>query len=185
MDSQLPPSNSSTISESDGVTYQAIHRGRDSISTVNSEGRRRPSEKYTKEEPVATSTGVNVARAEAEFAELNKELSRTSNLERRLSRTQSRQSRKNQVAADVEKGRPESDISSDEPFDLEAVLRGNRDEEEAAGIKSKRIGVVWDGLTVSGIGGVKNYVKVSTPPAQFHVVVVLMSAPCLACCSRS
>ena len=63
---------------------------------------------------------------------------------------------------DIEKGADGSSISSDEAFDLEKTLRGNRDEEEAAGIKSKRIGVAWDGLTVSGIGGVKNYVKVSS-----------------------
>jgi ATP-binding cassette subfamily G (WHITE) protein 2 (SNQ2) len=61
---------------------------------------------------------------------------------------------------DIEKTAIEGSESSDEPFDLEATLRGGRDEEEAAGIKSKRIGVMWDGLTVSGIGGVKNYVKV-------------------------
>jgi ATP-binding cassette subfamily G (WHITE) protein 2 (SNQ2) len=66
------------------------------------------------------------------------------------------------TVTDVEKtGIASSDASSEEPFDLEKTLRGGREEEEAAGIKSKRIGVVWDNLTVSGIGGVKNYVKVS------------------------
>lgn len=95
--------------------------------------------------------GVNVQRAEAEFAELSKELSRASNASRRLSHVQSRQSRKGQAIPDVEKGGlADSDAPADEPFDLEKTLRGSRDEEEAAGIKSKRIGVVWDGLTVSG-----------------------------------
>ncbi|KAF1847990.1 ABC transporter CDR4 [Cucurbitaria berberidis CBS 394.84] len=104
--------------------------------------------------------GVDVQRAEAEFAELNKELSRTSH-SRRLSRVQSKQSRKDHaVGNDVEKGGMDGSLaSSDEPFDLEKTLRGDRDEEEAAGIKSKRIGVVWEDLTVSGIGGVKNFVK--------------------------
>jgi ATP-binding cassette subfamily G (WHITE) protein 2 (SNQ2) len=96
--------------------------------------------------------GVDIQRAEAEFAELSKELSRASNASRRLSRVQSKQSRKGQAVADVEKDAVEGSVSSDEPFDLEATLRGGKDEEEAAGIKSKRIGVVWDGLTVSGIG---------------------------------
>lgn len=89
----------------------------------------------------------------APFAELNKELSRTSH----ISRVQSRQSRKGATHTDVEKA--EDETSSEEQFDLETVLRGNRDEEESAGIKSKRIGVVFEDLTVSGIGGVKNYVK--------------------------
>lgn len=69
-----------------------------------------------------------------------------------MSRVQSKQSRKGDVVTDVEKATVEGSESSDEPFDLEATLRGGKDEEEAAGIKSKRIGVVWDGLTVSGIG---------------------------------
>jgi hypothetical protein len=74
-----------------------------------------------------------------------------------LSRTQSGQ--KGNVDGDVEKA-PESETSDEELFDLETTLRGNKGLEEEAGIKSKRIGVVWENLTVSGIGGVKNYVKV-------------------------
>jgi ATP-binding cassette subfamily G (WHITE) protein 2 (SNQ2) len=169
MDTKTPP-NDSLRNEAGRPTYEAIHsdrnhqgRDRDSISTVaTNEDLGHSSEKYNEKSVVETGNGVNISRAEAEFAQLNKELSRTSNISRKLSRTQSRQSHKNQTIADVEKGQDESETSSDEPFDLESVLRGNRNEEEAAGIKSKRIGVVWDGLTVSGIGGVKNYVKVST-----------------------
>ncbi|KAF2021330.1 hypothetical protein BU24DRAFT_19386 [Aaosphaeria arxii CBS 175.79] len=169
----VPLNNSTDREEPSGPTYEAIHpehpsttdagahhqRNRASISTVSSSdltAGEAHSEKRT--DAAYVKGGVNVARAEAEFAELNRELSRTSNLSRRISRVQSRQSHKNTASQDVEKA-PASDDSSDEPFDLQAVLRGNRDEEEAAGIKSKRIGVVWDGLTVSGIGGVKNYVK--------------------------
>jgi ATP-binding cassette, subfamily G (WHITE), member 2, SNQ2 len=149
--------------ETEGPTFEAIHperppvrRNRDSISTVSSEPRPAGDpDKWSEKGVSNVSGGVNVKRAEADFAELNRELSRTSNLSRKISRVQSR---KNDVLPDVEKA-PASDDSSDEPFDLESALRGNRDEEEAAGIKSKRIGVVWEGLTVSGIGGVKNYVK--------------------------
>ncbi|KAF2791825.1 hypothetical protein K505DRAFT_351045 [Melanomma pulvis-pyrius CBS 109.77] len=167
MATKSPPSNSSTREDSDGgVTYEAIHtdrvhreRDRDSISTVTSNDHHAQSERYNEKGPVRTTSGVDVQRAEAEFAELSKEFSRSSHIERKLSRTQSRRSHKGQTITDVEKGHDESDISSEEPFDLEKVLRGNRDEEESAGIKSKHIGVVWDGLTVSGIGGVKNYVK--------------------------
>lgn len=169
MATKSPSSNSSTREDSDGVTYEAIHsdrahreRDRDSISTVTSNDHHAQSEKYNEKGVVRTTSGVDVQRAEAEFAELSKEFSRSSNIERKLSRTQSRRSHKGQTITDVEKGHDESEVSSEEPFDLETVLRGNRDEEESAGIKSKHIGVVWDGLTVSGIGGVKNYVKVST-----------------------
>lgn len=100
--------------------------------------------------------GVNVERAEAEFAELCKELSHASHASQKLAKIQSWQS-KGGATADVEKA-DECD-SSIEPFDLESTLRGTKAEEEAAGIKAKRIGVYWDRLTVSGIGGVKNYVK--------------------------
>ncbi len=95
--------------------------------------------------------GVNIQRAEADFAELSKQLTRTSNISRQISRVQSHQSRKNDELKDVEKGGLDgSEISTHEPFDLEKTLRGSRDEEEAAGIKSKHIGVVWEDLTVSG-----------------------------------
>lgn len=162
------PLNHSTLREdTEGKTYEAIHperphvqRNRDSISTVASGDDARYAEKHHEKGVSNVGGGVNIQRAEADFAELSKELSRTSQLSRKISRVQSRQSRKNEAIADVEKA-PESEASSDEPFDLESVLRGNREEEAAAGIKSKRIGVIWENLTVSGIGGVKNYVKVS------------------------
>ncbi|EUC36941.1 hypothetical protein COCCADRAFT_86946 [Bipolaris zeicola 26-R-13] len=140
----------------DGPTFEAIHTNNHDNASINTpsvddttaRNSPKPDEKDNK-------YGVDVHRAEADFAQLSKELSRTSNISRRMSRVQSKHSRKDQVA-DVEKAGSES---SDEPFDLEATLRGARDEEERSGIKSKRIGVIWDGLTVSGIGGVRNYVK--------------------------
>ncbi|XP_014559723.1 hypothetical protein COCVIDRAFT_23948 [Bipolaris victoriae FI3] len=140
----------------DGPTFEAIHTNHHDNASINTpsvddttaRNSPKPDEKDNK-------YGVDVHRAEADFAQLSKELSRTSNISRRMSRVQSKHSRKDQVA-DVEKAGSES---SDEPFDLEATLRGARDEEERSGIKSKRIGVIWDGLTVSGIGGVRNYVK--------------------------
>jgi hypothetical protein len=138
-----PPGHSAPIRhETEATTYEAIHTD--------------PSHTQRDDASVRTASvgnakgGIEVQRAEAAFAELSKELSRTSNASRRLSRVPSR---KNHTATDVEKDAATgSDHSSDEPFDLASTLRGSRDEEEAAGIKSKRIGVVWDGLTVSGIG---------------------------------
>ncbi|RDI85073.1 hypothetical protein Vi05172_g5060 [Venturia inaequalis] len=111
---------------------------------------------------IQSPTSVNVSSAEAQFAELSKELSRNSHKDR-LSRQQSHQSRRTiSKNVDQEKTIGLSDSASSdssEPFDLEAILRGNKREDEAAGIKTKKIGVVWEGLSVSGIGGVKNYVK--------------------------
>ena len=108
-----------------------------------------------------TQSGVDVEKAQAEFADLQKELSTSS---RRFSRQQSRrQSTKSTTgnAKDVEKAISSTDDSaSDEQWDLEATLRGNQDADREAGIRTKKIGVIWDDLTVRGIGGVKNFVKV-------------------------
>ncbi|KAJ4993546.1 ABC transporter [Stagonosporopsis vannaccii] len=160
----IPLNHSTAREETEGTTYEAIHPDRhhikhdDDSSTYHDTAR---SSEYVNEKGSGDEVkgGIAVQRAEAEFAQLSKELSRTSQISRRMSRVQSHHSHKNQAVTDIEKGVDGSSISSEEQFDLEKTLRGNRDEEEAAGIKSKRIGVVWDGLTVSGIGGVKNYVK--------------------------
>jgi ATP-binding cassette, subfamily G (WHITE), member 2, SNQ2 len=167
--SNVPLNHSTAREETEGRTYEAIHPDRHHIKSDNESARtasvyddttRHP--EYVDEKGGEVKGGIAVQRAEAEFAQLSKELSRTSGISRRMSRVQSHHSRKDQTATDIEKGIDGSSVSSEEAFDLEKTLRGNRDEEEAAGIKSKRIGVAWDGLTVSGIGGVKNYVKVST-----------------------
>lgn len=169
--SNVPLNHSTAREETEGKTYEAIHPDRHHINHDNESAETRSvyddtarNSEYVNEKGAdEVKGGIAVQRAEAEFAQLSKELSRTSEVSRRMSRVQSHRSHKNQTATDIEKGVDGSSVSSDsEPFDLEKTLRGNRDEEEAAGIKSKRIGVVWDGLTVSGIGGVKNYVKVSS-----------------------
>lgn len=160
----VPLNHSTAREETEGKTYEAIHPDRHHIqhnseSPASDDDAR--SSGYANEKGAdVVKGGINVQRAEAEFAQLSRELSRTSEISRRMSRIQSHRSHKNQTTTDIEKGVDGSSISSDGQFDLEKTLRGNRDEEEAAGIKSKRIGVVWDGLTVSGVGGVKNYVKV-------------------------
>lgn len=102
-------------------------------------------------------TGVSVERAEADFAELQRELTGMS----RASRRQSRHSHREET--DVEKAEaddesPGSD-SSGEIFDLETVLRTGLAAEQEAGIKPKHIGVYWDELTVKGIGGMENFVQ--------------------------
>ena len=109
--------------------------------------------------------GVSVADAEAEFAELSRHFSQVSAKNRRNSRTSlgSGQKRFSRISSfrdkDIEKD-PASDTDSGEPtWDLEQTLRGTKDEVDAAGIKSKYIGVLWDHLSVRGVGGVKNIVK--------------------------
>jgi len=109
---------------------------------------------------VSIGSGVDVRRAEAEFAELNRELSHHSRITRQASQLQEPKSRIDIEKGGLGRGTSVSPTTSDEEqFDLEATLRGNKNEDEKAGIKSKRIGVVWDNLTVKGIGGTKNYVK--------------------------
>lgn len=96
-------------------------------------------------------TGISVQQAEADFADLQRELSRMSRASRRQSR------------GDFEKGELETGLTPSEEtfeqFDLEAALRGNLDAEREAGIRPKHIGVYWDGLTVKGMGGETNFVK--------------------------
>ncbi|PKS05034.1 hypothetical protein jhhlp_008400 [Lomentospora prolificans] len=98
-------------------------------------------------------TGVSIKRAEADFAQLQRELSRISRAESAVTKRRT---------TDVEKGgAPPSSITDEslEPFDLEATLRGGLDAEREAGIRPKHIGVYWDGLTVKGIAGQNNYVS--------------------------
>jgi ATP-binding cassette subfamily G (WHITE) protein 2 (SNQ2) len=85
-------------------------------------------------------------------------LSGISQHSRHLSRTQSRQSKKGFGEKDVERA-TSSEETEEEPFDLESTLRGNQAAEVESGIRPKHIGVVWENLTVSGTGGVTNFVR--------------------------
>jgi len=102
-----------------------------------------------------TISGVDVEQAERDFADLSKQFSKE---HRHMSRVNSRASH-GKTANDIEKAISSSDTSRAD-WSLEDVLRGNREAELNAGIKSKHIGVVWEGLTVRGLGGVKIFVKV-------------------------
>lgn len=124
-----------------------------STATVDPEEQRETARQTNPNGFSRINTGVSVEQAEADFAELQRELSGLS----RASRTRSRKD------TDVEKGHasidsPQSDDSV-EIFDLEATLRGDLAAEREAGIKPKHIGVYWDGLTVKGMGGTANFVK--------------------------
>ncbi|KAA8647011.1 hypothetical protein EYZ11_000144 [Aspergillus tanneri] len=101
-------------------------------------------------------SGVDVQRAEQEFSELNRQFSTISHHTQCISKQASRKS-KVVEGGDEEKSAALDD--ADEPWNLETALRGSQIAETEAGIKSKHIGVIWDNLTVRGLGGVKTYIK--------------------------
>ena len=57
---------------------------------------------------------------------------------------------------DLEEGR---DKDRQETFDLREYLTSSNDANDAAGIKHKHVGVTWENLEVSGIGGEDNKVR--------------------------
>lgn len=128
-------------------------------TAVNSDA---PSQRQSSEE-----NGVDVLGAEKQFAELQRQISGISQASRKLSRQQSRvKSLKHGAGGrDLEKATPSDSSEDAEPFDLEDTLRGNKRLEEEAGIKSKQIGVIWENLTVKGVGGTK--IIVPTFPDAF------------------
>ena len=88
-----------------------------------------------------TESGVDVQRAEADFAQLSREFSGLSQNSRRASRQISRVQSRRSIPKDVDvEKRASSDSSDAEPWDLAEVLRGSRAADYEAGIKSKRIG---------------------------------------------
>lgn len=88
-----------------------------------------------------TQSGVDVQRAEAEFAQLSREFSGLSQHSRRISRQVSRVQSRRSIPKEVDVEKTASlDGSEAEPWDLAEVLRGSRAADYEAGIKSKRIG---------------------------------------------
>jgi len=70
---------------------------------------------------------------------------------------------------DLEKGR---DGDRQETFDLREYLTSSNDANSAAGIKHKHVGVTWEDLEVSGIGGEQNKVRsVTRGLPYFHLTV--------------
>lgn len=126
-----------------------------------------PSQPFTSTIPFED--GVSVGRAEAEFAELSRELTGISEKSKTISRKPSHGSFLSRGSGfkekDIEEEATNSTGSEVDSWDLEQTLRGTRNEDVAAGIKSKRVGVLWDGLTVRGVGGIKHIVK--TFPTAF------------------
>lgn len=123
MDDKQAMTEDTLDSEQDSLHRSSYERQREELRTSNPQG-------YA-----TTASGVNVERAEEDFSELNRQLSRVSQQARRLSKQASRASK---PAQDVEKAASSAD--SDDSWDLETALRGNRAAEEEAGIKDKHIG---------------------------------------------
>ncbi|KAL1845392.1 ATP-binding cassette transporter snq2 [Paecilomyces lecythidis] len=126
-------------------TSNGYERGRENVRNANPRGLSR------------TQSGVDVEKAEQDFSELNRQLSGISHQARSLSRQVSRASKGGVTTDDVEK--TGSSTESEETWDLQTALHGSRAAQNHAGIRPKRIGVIWDGLTVKGVGGVKNFIK--------------------------
>ncbi|TLD28912.1 hypothetical protein PspLS_03876 [Pyricularia sp. CBS 133598] len=99
-------------------------------------------------------SGISVARAEADFAELQRELTGMSRASRRKSHASQRDAEK---ANGEDLG--ETSSSESEPFDLESWIRGGIQASREAGIRPKHIGVYWDELTVKGMSAFTNYVE--------------------------
>lgn len=126
MDEKLP-SESSNSSDIDIVsTANDYEQTREQIRLSNPRGLTSPQ------------ANVDVERAEHEFSELNRQLSTISHKTRRLSRQASRPSKAGVTTEDVEKSG--SSAGSEEEWNLETALRGNRSAEAEAGIKDKHIG---------------------------------------------
>ncbi|EGE05354.1 BMR1 [Trichophyton equinum CBS 127.97] len=133
-----PENPSESCSDSDTVfAGSEYERERENLRNANRQGLTQPT------------GGIDVQKAEEEFAVLSKELSRISEKSKRPF-IQAQNGLNEKGSYDVESGSEDKSA-----FDLEAALHGSRDAEAAAGIRPKRIGVIWDGLTVRGMGGVK------------------------------
>ncbi|KAL9612708.1 MAG: hypothetical protein Q9167_002699 [Letrouitia subvulpina] len=105
-------------------------------------------------------SGVSVEQAEKDWRSFSRQFSDMS----ALTRTQRNGSGLKE--SDLERhGSSSSGETKAEPFNLEEILRAGRNADDAAGIKPKHIGVMWENLTVRGVGGVKNIVK--TFPQSF------------------
>lgn len=103
----------------------------------------RPSQRNIAE----TSPGpVDVARAEALFVELSRQLTASSKIAGEAS--------KSNAANDLEKG----SADAKEPFDLREYLKSSNDANQRAGIKHKHVGVTWEDLQVDVFGGANSKV---------------------------
>lgn len=110
----------------------------------------------------ASRSRVDIRRAEAEFTRLQRQFT----IHDDSDRAQSSTPQPKRLPKDLEKAPSEGE--EEEPFDLREYLSSSNDASQAAGIKHKHVGVTWDDLQVTGIGGEDN--KVQFP---FHAAFTL------------
>lgn len=96
---------------------------------------------------------VDIRRAEAEFTRLQREFTIYDDSDRAQSSTP----QPKRLPKDIEEA-PSGD-GDEEPFDLREYLTSSNDASQAAGIKHKHVGVTWEDLQVTGIGGEDNKVQ--------------------------
>lgn len=140
MSDEKPTKAAESLASSQGTTRQPSESGA-AHGPPNDQGA-----------PEDTHDGVSVKQAEADFAQLERELSRASRAESTTKR------RATDTAKALEAGTTDASTDAGEPFDLEATLRGGLAAEREAGVRPKHIGVYWDGLTVKGHASISNYV---------------------------
>ncbi|KAE9377302.1 hypothetical protein N431DRAFT_436547 [Stipitochalara longipes BDJ] len=160
MSEKLPTSFPLPESPAD-FSEKPIAPNRNSVDTITDSEAARENVRNGNGNPngfVRTTSGVDVKAAEEQFAHLQRELSGISQTSRRLSRSQSKAHGRPEEK-DVERTGTSESTTEGEQFDLEHTLRGNHTAEQESGIRSKHIGVIWENLTVSGTGGVTNFVK--------------------------
>lgn len=88
---------------------------------------------------------IDVEKSKAQFTELSRRLSQTSNLHRSLTNG-------SHPGKDVEKAEQTTD---EDQFDLLSWIRGQTEQADQQGVKHKKLAVVWDHLRVIGGGGLK------------------------------
>jgi hypothetical protein len=97
---------------------------------------------------------VDIRQAEAEFIQLQRQFTRHDYEDR----SQSLTPQPEHLQKDLEK-LSSDDVEAEERFDLREYLTSSNDASQAAGIKHKHVGVTWEDLEVTGIGGEDNKVK--------------------------
>lgn len=89
---------------------------------------------------------VDIRQAEAEFTQLQRTLSNPAYDDR------AQPLKPEHPSEDLEKA-SDDQLEAEERFDLREYLTSSNDANQAAGIKHKHVGVTWEDLEVTGIGG--------------------------------
>jgi len=110
---------------------------------------------------------VDIHHAEAEFTQLQLDLLGTdAGYEDRAQSSTPQPKHLSKVLEKASLG----DVEAGERFDLREYLTSSNDANQAAGIKHKHVGVTWEDLEVTGIGGEDN-------KASFHSTQFFISGP--------